>query len=273
MAEIRRRFGDDRLESRGRVWFHAVLLCTMGEGVHEVDFTPAEIAPHRVLHVRPGQVHRWSFSREYRATVVFVRDGDHGLATEGWPVGPRLFEVPAAEWTHANGLLRLIQREMTFDREPSRRDRALQAALELLVVALGLDVSQPADGGDLPPVYLELMQQIETDVTWSRSVSDHARRLGYAERTLTRACLAATGRSAKEVIDDRIVLEAQRLLADPDRTVAATATVLGFADPGNFSKFFTRLAGESPTAWRGRNAPPGPPLPGHRRAATRWGRW
>jgi AraC-like DNA-binding protein len=48
--------------------------------------------------------------------------------------------------------------------------------------------------------------------------------------------------SAKEVIGDRIVLQAQRLLIDTDH--------LAFSEPSSFSKFFHRATGETPTRWR-----------------------
>lgn len=249
-ADLRRRAGDDLLQRPGRVPFHVVLICTAGDGHHEVDFTPVSLHPLRVVHIRPGQVHRWCSPGSYQATLVIFLDTAADLPAAGWPVGPRWFDIADTEWNHVRTTIQLIRRELTVDRGHERRNRALSGALEVLIVGLGLDLESEPNAGSLPQPYIDLMNQIVTDPGWSRSVEDRARRLGYSQRTLTRGCLAATGRSAKQVIDDRVLLEAQRLLTVPEHTVTDVANTLEFSEPGNFSKFFKRTAGESPAEWR-----------------------
>lgn len=74
----------------------------------------------------------------------------------------------------------------------------------------------------------------------------HAHRLGYTVKTLTRACMAATGQPVKHVIDARVALEVQRLPAHTDEPVATIAHRLSFPDPTNFGKFFTCHIGTCP---------------------------
>ncbi|MFK0153156.1 helix-turn-helix transcriptional regulator [Streptomyces sp. NPDC090499] len=91
---------------------------------------------------------------------------------------------------------------------------------------------------------------VERDLAESHTVADYARALGYSPRTLTRACIAATGHSAKRYLDDRIVLEARRLLVHTELPTSAVAGRLGFPSPTTFSKFFKHHTGETPTAYR-----------------------
>ncbi len=91
-------------------------------------------------------------------------------------------------------------------------------------------------------------------MTW-RTVSPKvllksARELGYTPRTLSRATHAATARSAKQFIDDRVILEAKRLLAHSDSPAATIARHLGFDDDTNFTKFFRRHTDTTPGAFR-----------------------
>ena len=58
--------------------------------------------------------------------------------------------------------------------------------------------------------------------------------------------------------DERIVLEAKRLLSHADSSVAEIATQPGFADPSNFSTYFHRRTGLTPGAFRGRGRATGP---------------
>jgi AraC family transcriptional regulator, transcriptional activator of pobA len=60
------------------------------------------------------------------------------------------------------------------------------------------------------------------------------------------------GIPAGEVIRNRIILEAKRLLVNNDMTVLEIANYLNFADNSYFSKFFKRLEGVTPEEFRKR---------------------
>ena len=50
-------------------------------------------------------------------------------------------------------------------------------------------------------MYTRFRAELERSYASTRRAEDYARRLGYSVKTLTRACLAATGQSVKQVID------------------------------------------------------------------------
>ena len=50
---------------------------------------------------------------------------------------------------------------------------------------------------------------VEEDFRIHHDVAHYARRLGYSARTLSRSTQAATGRSAKQLIGERVLLEAK----------------------------------------------------------------
>ena len=87
-------------------------------------------------------------------------------------------------------------------------------------------------------------------------VPGYAERLGYSESTLSRVCDAAQGRSAKQVIDRRVALEAARELVHSQASVAEVNHHLGFSEATNFVKFFRRMNGYSPQAFRNRVTTP-----------------
>jgi AraC-like DNA-binding protein len=116
--------------------------------------------------------------------------------------------------------------------------------------------------------FLRLRREVERSYVQTRRVEDYAARLGCSVRTLTRACLAATGRSAKQVIDDRSALEARRLLACTDLPIAEIGQRLGFPEPTNFGRFFHREVGCSPGAFRARSTRPDSRVPPPRRPSA-----
>ncbi|MDG4831613.1 AraC family transcriptional regulator [Solwaraspora sp. WMMD1047] len=139
------------------------------------------------------------------------------------------------------------------------------------------DSGNGAVSGGMAGTYQRLRHELERSHRDTRRVEDYAERLDCSVRTLTRACLAVTGRSAKQVIDDRVALQAMRLLAATDTPIADIGRWLGFPEPTNFGRFFQREVGQSPGAFRatlggGRSDPAGRPaaeprpprLPGQR---------
>lgn len=83
-------------------------------------------------------------------------------------------------------------------------------------------------------------------------VSDYAVALAISPSKLNRLCHKFVGQSALDVVHDRVILEARRLLLYTDVTVSTIAEALGFRDPGYFCRFFKRQTGLSPMRARKR---------------------
>jgi len=81
------------------------------------------------------------------------------------------------------------------------------------------------------------------------TIDGAARQLGIPVRTLQRR-LREAGLSYRQLVDTVRFDEACRLLGDPRARLADVATVLGFADPGNFRRAFKRWSGVSPRDFR-----------------------
>jgi AraC family transcriptional activator of pobA len=78
----------------------------------------------------------------------------------------------------------------------------------------------------------------------------YASRLGLSTARLNRVVRAQSGRSALELVHERLTREACRRLAFIAAPAASLAIELGFEDPAYFSRFFKRRTGLSPQRWR-----------------------
>lgn len=257
--DVRARLARDPGPRPRRINFHQLVLVTEGEGEHEVDFVAHPCSPGTLLWIRPGQVQRAVLRPALEGWFVrFTPDFPPPM-----PGADRLVRHPFAPVRHyldeaARSRFLVIVKQLA---EESARPEADPELLRHLLAALILqirrlptasDLRSPA-GGD---IFTGFLCEIERSYATTRRVEDYADRLGYAPKTLTRASLAATGRSAKQVIDARVALEAKRLLAHTDRTVVSIATALGFDEPTNFNKFFTRIVGVTPLRFRERVTAP-----------------
>lgn len=93
---------------------------------------------------------------------------------------------------------------------------------------------------------------IDETYTEPCSLPQYARRLGVSIKQLRTACLAAAGAPPIDLVLDRRMLEARRLLHYSNMTVAEVAYYLGYDDPAYFSRAFRRHVGASPRHFRNR---------------------
>ncbi|QEC43873.1 AraC family transcriptional regulator [Pseudobacter ginsenosidimutans] len=63
-------------------------------------------------------------------------------------------------------------------------------------------------------------------------------------------CMKHFKKTATAVIRERIIIEAKRQLALPERSIKEMAFGLGYKDPANFSKFFKTNTNYSPRAFK-----------------------
>ena len=243
---------------RQRVGFHLLMVCTAGRGTHVVDFEAIDMSPGACLRVHPGQVQRFVPVPVFDAHVVVWPTDTHPADPTAPPWYPGC--GAATSWhlagevrsTILSGIEELRVEQGRFD-GGARRRALMTSLLHTLLLRLAIEVPDTTpDTGQLPEAYLRLRRRIEQRLHERPSVTQLAQDLGYSARTLDRACRQATGRTAKQVLDERVGLEIRRLLTHTDRPVSQIAVDLGFDDPSNFSKFVRRQLGALPTQVRDR---------------------
>lgn len=254
-----------------RTDFHELFLITAGRAVAMVDFTDYSCPPGTLLHVSPGRVQRLPRPADpadapLSALIVLFTPAFpprlNGARTLLAPFAPAVWHLEPEQ--HA----RLAQAIADLDDEYARAVqspanpvtidllRHLLAVLILRIIRISGANAAPTNtpSGD-DELFLRFQHELERSFAATRGAADYAARMGYSPRTLNRACLAATGRTAKALIDARVALEAKRLLAHTALPVAAIGHRLGFTEPTNFGKFFTRETGTSPGAFRADQRP------------------
>ena len=78
----------------------------------------------------------------------------------------------------------------------------------------------------------------------------YADTLGVTADHLSRTCRQVAGQSALDLLHERVMLEARRLLTYTAAPVATIAHQLGYEDAAYFSKYFGRVVGMSPSDYR-----------------------
>lgn len=91
---------------------------------------------------------------------------------------------------------------------------------------------------------------VQKQLRKNRSVQEYAEQLNITPKYLTESVKEITGKTAGEIIDSYVMLEAKMLLDDPVMSIAQIAEELQFSDQSFFGKFFKRHAGISPIQYR-----------------------
>ncbi|WP_269855934.1 helix-turn-helix transcriptional regulator [Streptomyces sp. RPT161] len=254
-----------------RAAFHHLIAVKSGSLRCWVDDAEYVVPARAWLWIRPGQVYRFRGGLDRaEGTVLLFMPAFADAATVSaarldppYPEGPLIPD--AQEGTALETTLGLL--EDTYLRIGAL---SIDAHIELvrhLLAALVLRLGhlhnrqRPCPDGS-SEAFHRYHQAIERDFATTRRVEDYATALGYSVRTLTRACLAATGRTAKQYLDDRAALEAKRLLVHTNLSPVQVANRLGFSSATVFTKFFRRRTHETPAAFRAR-ARTGEPPAGH----------
>lgn len=84
----------------------------------------------------------------------------------------------------------------------------------------------------------------------TKSVSDYADELNITPNYLTTTVKGVTGKSAKDVIQDRLLVESKSLLKYSGLDIAEIAYRLNFQEPTHFTRFFKKLSGTTPNKFR-----------------------
>jgi AraC-like DNA-binding protein len=240
-----------------RLSYHLLVLTTAGQGTVELDFADRPCRPGTLLWARPGQALRIGAQPGLDAALVtWDRDALSGAQLGGAgiddPAGPSRWQLAGADQDAVTGEFTQLAVDCGRYTEGPLAAALLRhqlAVLLLRIALLGAD-DAPDTASAESRTFTRFRRALEDGHPHSRRVEDYAARLGCSVRTLTRASLAVTGRTAKQVVDDRVALEARRLLACTPLSVAEVGRRLGFPEPTNFGRFFHREVGVSPGAFR-----------------------
>lgn len=99
-------------------------------------------------------------------------------------------------------------------------------------------------------VFQRFISFVENNFREKRDLSFYADKLCLTTKYMSRLVKDATGKSAKEWIDERVVLEAKVLLGQSQYTVQDVSEMLNFPNQSFFGSFFKKLTGHSPAHYR-----------------------
>ncbi|GGH83272.1 AraC-like DNA-binding protein [Filimonas zeae] len=95
---------------------------------------------------------------------------------------------------------------------------------------------------------------LKGQITHRYAAADFAKLMFIHSRHLTNTIKLTTGRSPCDIMEERLMQEATRLLTTTDISIADLSVLFGYNDPANFIRFFKGMCGITPLQYRKQNA-------------------
>ena len=263
-SEIRRRDYPHKTELPHKHNYYEMCFFTDGSGEHEIDFRTHPIVSPAIHFLRPGQVHLIKRGQNYKGYLVVFSEEFYNLRLRnieiipGYPLVAQLQDGPILNLdgkTYAE-FVQLIQNiENEMQEGDGDSEEIVVSYLKIFFLKLRQNFSKlvttknKATGLMKKTVY-RFNQLVDEYYDQIHQVKEYAELTGESPVQLNRAIKEVTGKTASEIIIERLILEAKRLLLYSDLSNKEIAYKLGYEDPSYFARIFRKRTGTTPTAFR-----------------------
>ncbi|WET03192.1 helix-turn-helix transcriptional regulator [Flavobacterium sp. YJ01] len=234
--------------------FYLVFFVEKGSGIHNVDFTKYTVDDYQVFFVRPGQVHNWllnedtiGFQLMLSSEIVNVFSGLTALPffEQNVPYCLTLSESRFQELKkHLHDIELLLLENDLLNKEIT----LLQLHLLLKLLQKDYLIQFPEHDSSSKPekIIKQFNFLIDHNFNEESSVHFYADKLNITPNYLNILSQRYLKIPAGDVIKERTILEAKRLLTSTDLSIKEIAYQLGFNDNTYFTKVFKKYVGKTP---------------------------
>lgn len=194
----------------------------------------------------------WQFNREFYCIVTHdVEVSCSGLLFYGWREGEPIF-LDEKDIRSFGLLVEVFKEE--FQNRDNIQGEMLRVLLKRLIIKLTRLVKTQAHADVLSVNELNTVRQfnmlVENHYKRLHQVQEYANLMFKSPKTLSNLFSKYSEKTPLQVISERIFLESKRLLLYTDKPAGEIGYELGFGEAAHFSRFFKKMAGESPSEFK-----------------------
>ncbi|ASK30210.1 AraC family transcriptional regulator [Chryseobacterium sp. T16E-39] len=236
--------------------FFIINLFEEGRGSHTIDFVEYKIENKQVHLVFPGQVHQWVIGKETIGYQLMI-------SREWFESFLPILRFSASYYQNhpviniSAAMYELLLYEFKAIQNILREKDIFWELIQKRAEVIGLLISESVEGTfndfeifNSNPIISKFISLIDIYFKEERSVSFYAEKLNISANYLNIVCKKKLNTSASSLIQDRILLEAKRLLKVSEMSVKDIVYELGFYDHASFSKFFKAQTGMTPSQFK-----------------------
>ena len=247
-----------------RTNFYHVFLFENCTPIHFVDFNPIKIKPYTLLFISKDRVHQFDSLLKYNGSVLIFTD-DFFCTTDSDAkfLGSTILfndltdklnlQLDKKVFNQFIGICNDINEELKLPDDNSKHDILKNLLHNFLLLADRekrkhgfAEIKKSADL-DYTLLFKDLL---EKNFTTLKGVATYSKKLHISEKRLGRATFKVLGKTPKELINARTLLEAKRLLVHGNQSIKEIGFQLGFEEPTNFIKYFRKQTNKTPVEFR-----------------------
>ncbi len=242
--------------------FYLILLVTKGSGVHTIDFQEYDVAPGALFIVSPGQIHQWKLSADVDGCILFftkeffLHDFDTEKLTR-FPFFNSTFSLPIIQLSPGEEN-EVADKYRCIHREYRNRSQNYQEMIRIYLNALFIELSRvyltKSDNSQKFGYDLLQLNRYEALVDkyfkLHRPISCYSEKMNITDRQLSYLCKKTVGKTPSEIMMNRIILEAKRLIIHSDLSISGISQELNYSDSSYFIRLFKKMTKQTPEQFR-----------------------
>jgi len=246
-----------------RAQFYHILWIEKGKGTHLIDFEPVDVKNNTLLFIPQNSVNTFDSNGNYEGKIILFTDSFFCKNKEDLSflhssilfsdlydfaiikIHSQLFDLRV--------IFNAIETEFIRGADPAQHQILhnllhvflLQAERELR--RQGFSELKPCVDLDYLVLFKDLLEQ---NFRNEKSVNKYASDLNLSDKQLHKATTTLLDKTPKQIINERVLLEAKRLLVHSNLNVKEIAYDLGYDEPTNFIKYFKKYTHKTPSEFR-----------------------
>ncbi|MDI3319385.1 AraC family transcriptional regulator [Pinibacter soli] len=241
--------------------FYHLVYFTKGTGNHSIDFIRFPVEAGQIYFMNPGQIHTWDFKAEPEGFIInFLDHYVNALLADAKYLqkfsffagiaNRQVVMIPKVARPKMHTLLQTIVDESNTSNE-MKDDLIRVCLIQVFIETERYTTKAETKTNRYNSTLLRNFQQlIEEHYKEFRLTKDYAAMLYVTPNHLNALSKDLTGSSSGELIRNRVLLEAKRLLINAEINISGIANELNFEDNSYFSKFFKKYEGVTPEVFR-----------------------
>lgn len=243
--------------------FYLCVVFTSGTGKHEIDFNTYTIKTGSVFFLRPGQTHYWTFSSKPEGYIFFHSQDfyEFYFANKKITHFPFYYSYKNPPYLHLKhkDLITIQSRFKELYFEYSQKEKYTKEKIISLIDLIYIDLTRVYTNNIpsniiITSSYLHTLRLLENTIELSykenKSAAFYANALNITSKHLNRVTKTTINKTTTELITERVLLEAKRLIVHSNNSLSNIAEVLGYEDYAYFSKLFKKNTDITPIQFK-----------------------
>ena len=242
--------------------FYLLAYYTRGVSKQLVDFAWHEVKANSIIYLLKGQINAFNFKKDLKGYVLLFTESYFNERLNHLPkdTGIRLFtshlfspKIEVPESSSIGTYIQLLYNEFYKEDSAYNKKNIIDYLYNILFSKLErlkqYQTRHLKDSGRLT-TFLRFKSALERNFHKSRNADYYATQLGISYKHLNEICKELINLTAKQFIDEFIILKAKRSLVNSSIKSTQLAFSMGFEESSNFVKYFKKHTGLTPNRFK-----------------------